>query len=112
MPAGVAASDFYYLLPEIVLTAGALLVLCADLVVPRNRQSVLAAVTLGVLGATILALWPVIWSLLEHLRLSKRHSHSVRRSGVRQTPYGLYAEFQTFSMWITGATSRASTLSR
>ena len=59
MPAGVAASDFYYLLPEIVLTAGALLVLCADLVVPRNRQSVLAVVTLGVLGATILALWPV-----------------------------------------------------
>src|SRR5206468_4724976 len=30
MPAGIALSDFYYILPEIVLTVGALLVLVAD----------------------------------------------------------------------------------
>jgi NADH-quinone oxidoreductase subunit N len=59
MPAGLPASDFYYLLPELVLTVGALLLLCADLVVPRNRQTVLAAVALVVLGATAAALWPV-----------------------------------------------------
>ncbi|MGE5246420.1 MAG: NADH-quinone oxidoreductase subunit N, partial [Betaproteobacteria bacterium] len=58
MPAGVAASDFYYILPELVLTAGALLVLVADVLLPRERRGALAWVTLGVLGATALALLP------------------------------------------------------
>jgi len=59
MPAGLSLSDFYYLLPEIVLTIGALVLLLADLMVPRDRQSVLAWVTLGILGATAAALIPV-----------------------------------------------------
>ena len=59
MPAGISLSDFYYLLPEIVLTAGSLLLLLADLVTPRNRQSLLAWITLGILGATAVALIPV-----------------------------------------------------
>jgi NADH-quinone oxidoreductase subunit N len=59
MPAGLLASDFYYLLPELVLTVGALVVLCADLFVPRAKQSVLAWVALLALAATALALWPV-----------------------------------------------------
>ena len=59
MPPGINLSDFYYLLPEIVLTAGSLLLLLADLMVPRNRQSILAWVALAVLGATALALIPV-----------------------------------------------------
>ena len=58
MPAGINLSDFYYLLPEIVLTVGALLLLLADLMVPRDRQSILAWVTLAVLGATAVALFP------------------------------------------------------
>ena len=59
MPAGLSLSDFFYLLPEIVLTVGALLLLLADLIVPRDRQSVLAWVALAVLGATAAALVPV-----------------------------------------------------
>ena len=59
MPAGINLSDFYYLLPEIVLTIGALLLLLADLLVPRDKQSILAWVTLAVLGATAIALVPV-----------------------------------------------------
>ena len=60
MPVALPAlSDFYYILPELVLTAGALLLLLADLVVPRDRQSVLAWVAIAVLGATGLALVPV-----------------------------------------------------
>ena len=59
VPAGINLSDFYYLLPEIVLTAGALLLLLADLMVPRDKQSILAWVTLAVLGATAVALIPV-----------------------------------------------------
>ena len=59
MPAGINLSDFYYLLPEIVLTTGALLLLLADLMTPRDKQSLLAWVTLAVLGATALALVPV-----------------------------------------------------
>jgi NADH-quinone oxidoreductase subunit N len=55
MPAGINASDFFYLLPEIVLTTGALLLLLADLMVPRNRQSILAWVALAVLAATAAA---------------------------------------------------------
>ena len=53
MPAALPSlSDFYYLLPEIVLTVGALVLLLADLIVPRDKQSVLAWVALAVLGAT------------------------------------------------------------
>src|SRR5262245_43577190 len=59
MPAGISLSDFYYLLPEIVLTTGALVLLLADLLVPRDKQSILAWVTLGVLGATAIALMMV-----------------------------------------------------
>jgi NADH-quinone oxidoreductase subunit N len=57
LPPGVSASDFYYLLPEIVLTAGSLLVLIADVLLPRGSR-VLAWLTLAVLGATAIALTP------------------------------------------------------
>jgi len=43
MPAGFSASDFYYLLPAFVLAGVAMLVLVADVFVPRAR----AAVVLG-----------------------------------------------------------------
>jgi NADH-quinone oxidoreductase subunit N len=68
MPAGINVSDFYYLLPEIVLTIGSLLLLLADLIVPRQKQSLLAWVTLAVLGATALALIPVADA---HVQVSK-----------------------------------------
>ncbi len=68
MPPGINLSDFYYLLPEIVLTVGALVLLMADLLVPRDRQSILAGVTLGVLAATAVALIPVADA---HLQVSK-----------------------------------------
>ena len=57
MPAGVVASDFQYLLPEIVLTAGSLLVLVADVLLPRRGRT-LAWLTILVLGATAAALLP------------------------------------------------------
>ena len=47
MPPGINVGDFYYLLPEIVLTVGALLLLMADLMVPRDKQSILAWVALA-----------------------------------------------------------------
>jgi NADH-quinone oxidoreductase subunit N len=68
MPPGINLSDFFYLLPEIVLTAGALLLLLADLMVPRHRQSILAGVALGVLAATAAALIPVADA---HVQISK-----------------------------------------
>src|SRR5580765_4598300 len=58
MPAGVSLSDFYYILPELVLTGGALLVLIADVLLPKERRAALAWVTLLALGATGLALIP------------------------------------------------------
>ena len=37
MPPGhLRSSDFYYILPELVLTAGALLVLIVDVLLPRG----------------------------------------------------------------------------
>ena len=57
MPAGFTASDFYYLLPELLLTAGALLVLVVDVLLPR-RDSVVLGTTLGTLalsGGAVLA---------------------------------------------------------
>ena len=39
MPPGISLSDFYYILPELVLTAGALLVLIADVLLPRGSRA-------------------------------------------------------------------------
>jgi NADH-quinone oxidoreductase subunit N len=59
MPPGISASDFYYILPEIVLTTGALLLLIADVLLPRRSGGPLSWVTLGVLAATFVSLfWP------------------------------------------------------
>jgi NADH-quinone oxidoreductase subunit N len=57
MPAGVSLSDFYYILPEIVLTAGALMLLVADVLLPRGSR-LLMWVAVGVIGATALSLLP------------------------------------------------------
>src|SRR6266852_5484146 len=60
MPPGISASDFYYILPELVLTAGALLVLIADVAIPRENRGVLGWVTLLVIGATFVSFfWPI-----------------------------------------------------
>ncbi len=58
MPAGIAVSDFYYILPELVITAGSLLVLLADVLLPRTQRAALGWVTLAVLAATAVALTP------------------------------------------------------
>jgi NADH-quinone oxidoreductase subunit N len=57
MPPGLSASDFYYILPELVLTSGALVVLIADVLLPRGSKA-LAWVTLLVIGATLASLAP------------------------------------------------------
>jgi len=56
MPAGFTASDFYYILPELVLAGGALLVLVADILFPR-REGLLFSLTLATLAATGLVLF-------------------------------------------------------
>ena len=58
MPAGFSMQDFQYILPEIVLTAGALLLLIVDLFTSRQHQRVLGWCALAVLGATALTLLP------------------------------------------------------
>src|SRR5215470_14024771 len=58
MPAGISTSDFYYILPELVLTGGALLVLIADVILPKESRGALAWVTLVVIGATLASLAP------------------------------------------------------
>ena len=51
MPAGFTAADFYYILPEMVLTVGALLVLVIDFVL-KDRDDVTLSATLGTLLVT------------------------------------------------------------
>jgi NADH-quinone oxidoreductase subunit N len=58
MPPGLSAADFYNILPELVLTGGALIVLIADVLLGRTRGRALATITLVVLAATALALVP------------------------------------------------------
>jgi NADH-quinone oxidoreductase subunit N len=58
MPPGISLSDFYYILPEIVLTAGSLLVLVVDVLLPRGSRAAVGWVTLLVLGATAVSLAP------------------------------------------------------
>jgi len=60
MPAGMSLGDFYYILPELVLTAGALLVLVTDVLLPPRSGRALAWVSVGVLGATLASLTPFV----------------------------------------------------
>ena len=57
MPAGFTAADFYYILPEILLTAGALIVLAIDVLFPKQDRTILGATlaTLAVTGGFVLA---------------------------------------------------------
>ena len=64
MPLGIASSDFYNILPELVLTAGALLVLVADVLLPRGSK-VLPGLSVAVLGVTLLSLLPFAGQRLE-----------------------------------------------
>jgi NADH-quinone oxidoreductase subunit N len=56
MPPGLSPRDFYYILPEIVLSIGAMLVLMADLYVAREKRGVLTGLSIGVLAATAVAM--------------------------------------------------------
>ena len=60
MPPGLSTSDFYYILPELVLTGGALVVLIADVLLPKRSTVALAWVTLLAIGATFASLVPFI----------------------------------------------------
>src|SRR5438034_5575011 len=57
LPAGLSTSDFYYILPELVLTGGALIVLIADVLLPRGNKA-LGWITLAAIGATLASLAP------------------------------------------------------
>src|SRR5689334_2807755 len=57
MPAGLSTSDFYYILPELVLTGGALLLLVADVLLPRGSK-LLMWVAVAALVATGVSLAP------------------------------------------------------
>ncbi len=58
MPAGLSLSDFYYVLPEIVLTIGLLVLLLVESATPRERHGWLAWFSVAVLGATGASLLP------------------------------------------------------
>ncbi|MFB3853259.1 MAG: NADH-quinone oxidoreductase subunit N [Vicinamibacterales bacterium] len=58
MPAGFSAQDFTHLAPEIVLAASAMVVLVADVFVPRGRQAVLTWLAGAGIVATGAALVP------------------------------------------------------
>tara|TARA_Y100000588_G_scaffold269047_1_gene284335 strand:+ start:31 stop:1500 length:1470 start_codon:yes stop_codon:yes gene_type:complete len=52
MPAGFSAADFYYILPELLLTGGALLVLMLSVLTPKQDGLLLVA-ALATVGATL-----------------------------------------------------------
>jgi NADH-quinone oxidoreductase subunit N len=55
MPPGFSSADFYYLLPELIVTSGALLVLVADVLWPKRAGVLmgLALATIGVAAAVL-----------------------------------------------------------
>ncbi len=59
MPAWFSVNDLYYILPELVLTAGLLLLLVVNAIIPRSRQRMLSWLGLAVLAATALAMVPL-----------------------------------------------------
>lgn len=60
MPPGYSSADFFYLLPEIVLTSGALLVLILDVLLPPAWRRALAWVGVAVLAGSAAALVPAL----------------------------------------------------
>ena len=56
MPAGFSALDFYYILPELLLTGGAMMVLLLAVVTPRN-DNLLLGVSLVTLAGTLFAVF-------------------------------------------------------
>src|SRR5580765_6462262 len=58
MAAGLPVSDFYYILPELVLTGGALVLLIVDVLLPRGSNRALASVALLAIVATLASLAP------------------------------------------------------
>jgi NADH-quinone oxidoreductase subunit N len=55
MPAGFSSLDFYYILPELVLAGGAMLVLLVTILVP-NRRGLLLSLAVGTVVATLAVL--------------------------------------------------------
>jgi NADH-quinone oxidoreductase subunit N len=60
MPPGFSGADFYYLLPEMILTGGALAVLLLEIFLPARAKGVIVWVTAAVIVATGLALIPAV----------------------------------------------------
>lgn len=58
MPPGLSLGDFYYLLPELVLTGGSLVLLAVDALLPGHHRKLLTWVTVAILAATGAALVP------------------------------------------------------
>lgn len=56
MPAGFSALDFYFILPEILLTCGALVLLMLSVIVPK-QDGVLLGVALTTIAVTLLAVF-------------------------------------------------------
>jgi len=56
MPEGFSSHDFYYLRPELVLTAGSLMLLVIDAILPRRSDRWLSWFTMAVLAAAGLSL--------------------------------------------------------
>ena len=59
MPAGFSLADFYYILPELLLAGGAMLVLLLAVVTPKN-DSLLLGVSMVTVGGTLLAVWSFV----------------------------------------------------
>ncbi len=56
MPEGFSGLDFYYILPELILTGGALILLVTELLTSNQRQGVLMWVALATITATATSL--------------------------------------------------------
>jgi NADH-quinone oxidoreductase subunit N len=60
MPPGFSGADFFYLLPEMILTGGALTVLLLEIFLPARAKGILVWVAAAVVVATGLALVPAV----------------------------------------------------
>ena len=59
MPPGFSVLDFYYLLPELVLTSGALVLLIVNVMVSQKSQSLLMWLALGIVVMTGASMLPL-----------------------------------------------------
>ena len=98
MPPGFSVLDFYYLLPELVLTSGALVLLAVDVMISKKSQGLLMWLALGIVAVTGAAMLPLAGINVTVARglMAVDAFAFFFKVGIRKAFYKIFVLFQFF----------------